>query len=116
MLNFLVALVIVALIILARIYFLPWWNSYYEKKTLSYKTAVDFIYKNQKIKEYLGEIKEITSIPHADSNIEVITYIFDIIGEKQKSTLTIKMAADIEWFVYLATLEIDYEDVVVYMQ
>jgi hypothetical protein len=78
------------LFILFRVYFVPWWGVFYEKYTTSYKLAMQFIKENQELRENIGELFEVKSIPHGEFNQRILTYKFEIIGEKETGILTPK--------------------------
>ena len=105
---------IVIFFILFRFYFVPWWSIFYEKYTISYKLAMKFIKENKELRNHLGELFEVKSIPHADFNESVLIYKFEIIGEKWTGILTIKMASKFDWYIYLAILEYDGNEFVIF--
>jgi len=105
---------IAAFLFLFRVYFVPWWGVFYEKYTTSYKLAMQFIKENQELRNHLGELFEVKSIPHADFNESVLIYKFEIIGEKGSGILTIKMASKFDWYIYLASLEYDENEFVIF--
>lgn len=100
--------------ILFRFYFVPWWSIFYEKYTISYKLAMQFIKENQELRNHLGELFEVKSIPHGDFNYRVLIYKFEIIGEKGSGILTIKMASKFDWYIYLAILEYNGNEFVIF--
>jgi len=104
------------LIIVLRVYFVPRWSIFYEKYTDSYKLAMKFIKKNQELRNHLGELFEVKSIPHSDGNINVLIYKFEIVGEKGSGILTIKMAPKYEWYIYRVILEFNGEEFLIFKE
>jgi len=103
-------------VVILRVYFVPRWSIFYEKYTDSYKLAMKFIKKNQELRNYLGELFEVKSIPHNDGNINVLIYKFEIIGEKETGILTIKMAPKYEWYIYRVILEFNDKEFVIFSE
>lgn len=107
---------IAVFLFLFRVYFVPWWGVFYEKYTISYKLAMQFIKENQELRDHLGELFEVKSIPHGDFNYSILIYKFEIIGEKGIGILTIKMAPKLEWYIYIAILEYDENEFVIFRE
>jgi len=114
-----IALVVGGLIVLAfifRAYFVPWWSVKIEKHTDSYKSVMKFIQENKELREHLGELFEVNSIPHNEGNVSVLIYKFEIIGEKGTGVLTVKMASKFAWYIYRVILEYNGNDFVVFRE
>lgn len=112
-------LVIGGLIVVAflfRAYFVPWWSVYYEKNTDSYKRVMKFIRENKELRQHLGELFEVNSVPHGEFNQNVLIYKFEIIGEKGKGVLTVKMASKLAWYIYRAILSYGGNDFVIFRE
>jgi lipopolysaccharide export LptBFGC system permease protein LptF len=107
-------LIVVAFIL--RAYVVPKWDSFYEKYTDSYKLSMKFIEKNKELRDHLGELFEVNSIPNNNYNRGVIIYNFEIIGEKGKGVLTIKMAPKLEWYIYRAILSYGGNEFVIFRE
>lgn len=102
--------------ILFRFYFVPWWGVFYEKYTTSYKLAMQFIKENQELRNHLGELFEVKSIPHGEFNRRILTYKFEIIGEKGTGILIIKMISKLDWLIHRVILEYDGNEFVIFRE
>ena len=107
---------IVVISILFRFYFVPWWNVFYEKHTGSYKLAMRFIEKNEEIRDNLGELFEVKSIPHGEFNRRILTYKFEIIGEKGTGILTIKMMSKLDWLIHRVILKFNGKEFLIFKE
>ncbi|MBP7433507.1 hypothetical protein KA996_08185 [bacterium] len=103
-------------VVILRVYFVPRWSIFYEKYTTSYKLAMQFIKENQELRENIGELFEVKSIPHGEFNQRILTYKFEIIGEKETGILTIKMAPKYEWYIYRVILEFNGKEFLIFKE
>ena len=77
---------------------------------------MQFIKENQELRNHLGELFEVKSIRHGEFNRSILTYKFEIIGEKGTGILIIKMMSKLDWLIHRVILKFNGEEFLIFKE